>query len=219
MVTYQDIIKDPAINVYIEQADAALRYLGYTEHAYAHVGRCAETAGRLLRQLGYSDREVELAKIAGYMHDIGNVVNRTDHAQSGAMMAFRLLDHQQMDPGEIAVIISAIGNHDESTAFPVNPVAAALILADKSDVRRTRVRNPDMIYFDIHDRVNYAVVNADLNLDIEHREITLLLTIDNQISSVADYFEIFLGRMLLCKRAATYFDLSFRLKVNDIQLM
>ena len=177
----------------------------------------AKEAGRLLELLGYSKREQELARIAGYLHDIGNVINRVDHAQSGAVMAFRILDHLQMDPEEIATVIAAIGNHDEKTAFPVNPVAAALILADKSDVRRSRVRSKETIAFDIHDRVNYSVVASENRMNKD--ELELHLTIDTDICSVMDYFEIFLERMMLCRKAAERLGLRFRLIVNGQKLL
>lgn len=211
---YNDILASKEIRTYITQADASLLALGFTEHSFAHVFKCAETAAGLLRQLGYDDRQIELAKIAGYMHDIGNVINRTDHAQSGAVMAFRILDKLGMAPEDVAVVITAIGNHDEHTAFPVNAVAAALILADKTDVRRSRVRNRDTISFDIHDRVNYAVTEADLELDRVSGSLTLTLTIDTDICSVMDYFEIFLTRMVLCRKAAEFFSLKFRMTIN-----
>ena len=211
---YNMILANEEIRTYITQADASLLALGFTEHSFAHVVKCAETAATLLRQLGYDERQVELAKIAGYMHDIGNVINRDDHAQSGAVMAFRILDKLGMAPEDVALVITAIGNHDEHTAFPVNAVAAALILADKTDVRRSRVRNRDTIRFDIHDRVNYAVTEADLRLDREAGQLTLHLTIDTEICAVMDYFEIFLSRMLLCRKAAEYFSLEFKLVIN-----
>lgn len=217
MVSYQDIVQNETVKTYIRKADETLTALGYTEHSFAHVGIVAKEAGRLLEQLGYSDREQELAKIAGYLHDIGNVINRVDHAQSGAVMAFRILDHLQMDPEEIATVISAIGNHDEKTAFPVNPVAAALILADKSDVRRSRVRSKETIALDIHDRVNYSVVASENK--IENDELELHLTIDTEICSVMDYFEIFLERMMLCRKASEALGLRFRLIVNGQKLL
>ena len=213
-LTYQDIRTNPEIRTYITQADASLLALGYTEHSFAHVTRCAQVAADLLSRLGYEDRQVELARISGYMHDIGNVVNRVDHAQSGAVMAFRILDKMGMAPEDVAVVVTAIGNHDEGTAYPVNAVAAALILADKSDVRRSRVRNRATIRFDIHDRVNYAVERSDLKLDTDAKTLTLELTIDTEISSVMDYFEIFMNRMILCRKAAEYFGLEFRMTIN-----
>ncbi len=218
-VTYEMVRHSEEINTYIRQADASLVALGYTEHSFAHVTRCAETASGLLQQLGADERQVELARIAGYMHDIGNLVNRVDHAQSGAVMAFRILDKMGMSPEDTALVVTAIGNHDESTAFPVNGVAAALILADKTDVRRSRVRNRDTIRFDIHDRVNWAVEHSQLDLDKAAGTVTLVIRLDTQVCSVMDYFEIFLARMLLCRKAAEYFGLTFRLEVNGQQLV
>ena len=162
---------------------------------------------------------MELAKIAGYLHDIGNLINRVDHSQSGAIMAFRILDHLKFDPEEIAIIVSAIGNHDEGTGVPVSPVAAALILADKSDVRRNRVHNTDSSTFDIHDRVNYSVTKAELKINEAHTLIKLKLTVDTHFSSVMDYFEIFMQRMLLCRKAAETLGLQFKLMINEQQLM
>ena len=211
---FETIKNSPEIRTYITQADASLLALGYTEHSFAHVTRCAQVAADLLSILGYEERQVELARISGYMHDIGNVVNRVDHAQSGAVMAFRILDKMGMAPEDVAVVVTAIGNHDEGTAYPVNAVAAALILADKSDVRRSRVRNRATIRFDIHDRVNYAVERSDLKLDTDAKTLTLELTIDTEISSVMDYFEIFMNRMILCRKAAEYFGLEFRMTIN-----
>ena len=219
MITFHQIKHDPQILTYIEQADKALEALGYTEHSLAHVGKVSETAGRILTELGHPSREAELARIAGYLHDIGNIVNRIDHAQSGAVMAFRLLDKLGMDPAEISVVISAIGNHDESTAFPVNPVAAALILADETDVRRTRVRNQDLSSFDIHDRVNYAVTKSSAFLTEDRTEFVLRITVDTEISPVLDYFEIFMERMLLCRRASAKLGLQFRLSVNGQMML
>lgn len=218
-VTYEDIRNNPEIRTYITQADASLIALGFTEHSFAHVTKCAETASSLLRDLGYSQREIELAKIAGFMHDIGNVINRNDHAQSGAVMAFRILDKLGMDPAEVAVVITAIGYHDDKTAFPVNAVAAALLLADKTDVRRSRVRNRETINFDIHDRVNYAVEKSDLALDAAAKTVTLTLSINTEVCAVMDYFEIFLDRMLLCRKAAEFFSLKFTLNINGLNLL
>ena len=218
-ITYEMIQHNPDINTYITQADASLIAMGFTEHSFAHVTKCANVASKLLQDLGYSESEQELAKIAGYMHDIGNVVNREDHAQSGAIMAFRLLDKLGMDASDIAAVVTAIGNHDEHTAFPVNAISAALILADKTDVRRSRVRNRDTINFDIHDRVNYAVERSDVTLDRERGTITLALTINTQVCAVMDYFEIFLTRMLLCRKAAEFFHLSFKLDINGVNVL
>lgn len=218
-MTYSDVRKNEEINTYIRQADAALSALGYTEHSFAHVTMVAEKAGYILQTLGYSERNVELAKIAGYLHDIGNLVNRIEHSQSGAVMAFRILDHLNFPPEEICTIVSAIGNHDEGTGVPVSPLAAALILADKSDVRRNRVRNEDIATFDIHDRVNYSVTSAELMIDDDHESIQLTLTIDTEYGSVMDYFEIFLDRMILCRKAAERLGLQFKLVINDHPLI
>lgn len=218
-VTFEDIRNNEEIQTYISAADKALSELGFTEHSFAHVTRCAYGASDILHKLGYHERECELAQIAGYIHDIGNIINRIDHAQSGAVMAFRILDKLGMDPAETARIICAIGNHDESTGVAVSAISAALILADKSDVRRSRVRNIDISAFDIHDRVNYAVEKSNLELHEQQRVITLYLTIDTGISSVMDYFEIFLGRMLLCRKAADYLGLKFRLNINGLSML
>ena len=218
-MTYEEIKKNGAIRTYISQADDSLRALGYTEHSFAHVTAVAEGAAYILSTLGFSAREIELVRIAGYLHDIGNLVNRSEHSQSGALMAFRILDNLGFPPEEIALITTAIGNHDEGTGVPVNPLAAALILADKSDVRRSRVRNADVSTFDIHDRVNYSVMNADLTINDARTLITLSLTVDTAISSVMEYFEIFLQRMLLCKRAAGFFNLAFKMKVNGTSVL
>ena len=219
MVTFEQIRSSAEIQTYITQADASLLALGFTEHSFAHVTRCAETASGLLRDLGYGDREVELSRIAGYMHDIGNVVNRHDHAISGATMAFRILDKMGMEPADVATVITAIGHHDDTTAFPVNAVAAALILADKTDVRRSRVRNRDTISFDIHDRVNYAVERSDVELNQAAKTVTLILSINTSVCAVMDYFEIFLDRMLLCRKAAEFFGLTFKLEINGLALL
>lgn len=218
-MTYDQIRHDEEIRTYIERADDALCALGYTEHNQPHVCRVAEEAGRILSCLGYSARDVENARIAGYMHDIGNIVNRHDHCQSGAVMAFSLLRERGFDACDIADIMTAIGNHDEGAGTPVSAIAAALILADKSDVRRSRVRNTDHISFDIHDRVNYSVEKSTLSVNEEKTLLTLSLTIDTSIGSVSDYFEIFLERMLLCRRAAECLGLGFRLVINEQVLM
>ena len=213
-MTYEEIRRDEAVKVYIAQADASLNALGFTEHSFAHVTRVSETAGYILKTLNYPERTIELAKIAGYLHDIGNVVNRVDHSQSGAVMAFRSLDRMNFPPEEIAAIVTAIGNHDEGTGVPVNAVAAALIIADKSDVRRSRVRKKADIAHDIHDRVNYSVTGSDLKIDVEQKTITLSITVDTQVSSVMEYFEIFMKRMLLCRKAAERLELTFKLTIN-----
>ena len=216
-ITLEDVKHNRAVNAYIEKADESLIALGYTEHSYPHVLKVADTASKILLKLGHSERDAELARIAGYLHDIGNVINRVDHAQSGAVMAFRLLDNMGADPDDIATIITAIGNHDEKTAFPVNSVAAALILADKTDVRRSRVRKQPIEQFDIHDRVNYSVTKADLDIDTE--AITLRITIETELCNVLEYLEIFLDRMLLCRKAAVQLGVEFHLVVNGQQMM
>lgn len=219
MVTYNDVKQDSAVRTYIQKADLSLLALGYTEHSFAHVTKVAETAGSILAELGFDERTVELAKIAGYLHDIGNLVNRIDHSQSGAVMAFRILDRMQMDPGEIADVVTAIGNHDEGTGVPVNHLAAALILADKSDVRSTRVRNGDPSTYDIHDRVNLSVYSAQLTVDRDAGIVRLTLLVDTTISAVMDYFEIFLTRMILCRKAAEKLGLRFALTINGQNLL
>lgn len=219
MLTYEQLTKSEAIRTYIIRADESLTALGYTEHSFAHVVRVAQTVGYILETMGYDARTVELGKIAGYLHDIGNLVNRKDHSQSGAVMAWSILNDMGCDPGEIATIVTAIGNHDEGTGVPVNPVAAAMILADKSDVRRTRVRNKDVSTFDIHDRVNYSVKKSELAINEEKTEVKLRLNVDTEYGSVMNYFEIFMGRMLLCCKAAEKLGLKFKLMINDQQLI
>ena len=215
MICFNDIRKNEAIKAYINAADASLSALGYTEHSFAHVTKVAENAATILETLGYDARSVELARIAAYLHDIGNLVNRDEHSQSGAVMAFRILDKLGMEPEEIATVVTAIGNHDEGTGVAVNPVAAALIIADKTDVRRTRVRNRDFSTFDIHDRVNYSVFDTVLTVDKHDHEVRLSIKIDTEISSIMDYFEIFLGRMIMCRKSAETLGLAFRLSIND----
>lgn len=215
MITYDSLRRNDEVKTYIQRADSALCALGYTEHCFAHVGRVSRVAGDLLLSLGHDERVIELARIAGLLHDIGNVVNRVDHSQSGALMAFRLLDRLGMSAEDICTVITAIGNHDEGTGVPIDEVSAALILADKSDVRRSRVRNNDLTTFDIHDRVNYSVTNSELKLSEDKRELCLSLTVDTQYSSIMDYFEIFLERMNLCRRAAEKLGLRFRLMINE----
>ena len=217
-MTYEEIKKIEAVRTYIAQADASLGALGYTEHSFAHVCRVAETTGYILETLGFSERTVELGKIAGYLHDIGNLVNRVDHSQSGAIMVFRLLDQWGFDPEDISVVVTAIGNHDEGTGVPVNEVAAALILADKSDVRRTRVRTKEIADFDIHDRVNYSVTKSELKINEAQTNVKLKLFVDTRFSPVLDYFAIFTNRMLMCRRAAEKLGLQFKLIINEQQL-
>ena len=219
MVTYDTLRQDAAINTYITRADESLSALGFTEHSFPHVCRVAELAGDILRTLGYDAHEIELARIAAYLHDIGNLVNRVDHSQSGAVMAFRILAHMAIDAADIATVVTAIGNHDEGTGVPVNATAAALILADKSDVRRNRVRNRDIATFDIHDRVNYSVEHSALRVLPEEKVALLELTVDTKFSSVMDFFEIFMKRMLLCRRAAERLGLRFQLTINGQQLI
>ena len=217
-MSYEEIRNNPTIRTYIQKADQSLAALGFTEHSFAHVTRVAEMAGYILTTLGYPERTVEITKIAGYLHDMGNLVNRVDHSQSGAVMAFRILDNLGFDPEEIATIVTAIGNHDEGTGVPVDEVAAALILADKSDVRRSRVRNQDIQNFDIHDRVNYSVTKSELKINEAHTLIKLKLSVDTRFGSVMDYFEIFMGRMILCRKAAEKLGLQFKLMINEQQL-
>ena len=219
MLTYAQVKKSEAIKTYIIRADESLISLGYTEHSFAHVFHVAEMAGYILKTLNFDERTIELSKIAGYLHDIGNLVNRKDHSQSGAVMAWSILNDMGCDPAEIATIVTAIGNHDEGTGVPVNAVAAALILADKADVRRSRVRNSDISTFDIHDRVNYSVIESDLKINEEKTQVYLRLKVDTQYGSVMDYFEIFMGRMLLCRKAAEKLGLQFKLSINDQQLI
>lgn len=217
LVTFQDIVKNKEIKTYLEKGDKYLGTLGYTNHSLLHAQRAAKVAHDILTALHFDKRTAELARIAGYIHDIGNVVNRIDHAQSSAVIAFQILTRMGMEPREIAKVIAAIGNHDEGTGTPVNQVAAALILADKSDVRRSRVRNRDRSAFDIHDRVNYAVTQSDISV-LDDRTIRLDLKIDTEICSLMDYFEIFLTRMAMCKRAADFLGTSFELVINGTKL-
>ena len=219
MLTYEEVTKNEAIRTYIMRADESLLALGFTEHSFAHVVHVAETAGYILDTLGYDKRTVELAKIAGYLHDIGNLVNRSEHSQSGAVMAWSILNDMGCQPSEIATIVTAIGNHDEGTGVPVNAVAAALILADKADVRRSRVRNNDISKFDIHDRVNYSVKKSLLKINDDHTIVKLKLSVDTQFGSVMDYFEIFMARMILCRKAAEKLGLQFKLIINDQHLI
>lgn len=219
MITYESIKKNENIRTYILKADRSLGSLGFTEHSFAHVCMVAETCGYILETLGYSEHEVDLAKIAAFLHDIGNVVNRSEHSQSGALMAFRLLDNLNMPAEDIAEIVTAIGNHDEGTGTPVSPIAAALILADKSDVRRSRVRNQEPTTFDIHDRVNYSVTKVQLKINEDKTLIKLKLNIDPHYGSVMDYFEIFMERMILCRKAAEFLGLQFKLFINEQQLI
>ncbi|MBQ3094755.1 MAG: HD domain-containing protein [Clostridia bacterium] len=220
MLTYEDIRHNEQINSLIEGGNAALAVLGFTDHGYAHAGLTADIASYILKTLGHDERTCELAKIAAYMHDIGNAVNRADHALTGATLAFSILSGLGMSPKDVTAVVTAIGNHDERAANAVTPISAALIIADKSDVRRSRVRClPTDISFDIHDRVNYAVVSSRLDVDKENRLISLNLIIDTEICPVMDYFEIFLTRMLLCRDAAKFLELQFELIINNTRML
>jgi len=219
MIRFTDIQQNQAIRTYIQKADETLSVQGFTDHSFPHVTKVAVEAGEILSALGYSEREAELAQISGFLHDIGNVINRSGHAQSGALIAFQLLKEMGADPEEVATVITAIGNHDEGTSAPVSPICAAVILADKSDVRRSRVRNRNIGTFDIHDRVNYSVTESGLTINKERTEINLDLTIDTSQCAVMDYFEIFLTRMSLCRRAAEMLQLRFTLTINGQQLL
>ena len=219
MITFADIKKNDDIRAYIKKADESLIALGFTEHSFAHVNNVCKGVEYILETMGYSEHDIELGKIAAYMHDIGNIVNRVDHSQSGAVMAFRILDNMGMPAEDIATIVTAIGNHDEGTGVAVNPIAAALILADKSDVRRSRVRNTNIASFDIHDRVNYSVENSLLKINRDKTIIKLKLTVDTRMSSVMDYFAIFLNRMNMCRKAADTLGLKFKLIINEQPLI
>ena len=218
-MTFQEIAKNEQIRTYIQRADESLVALGYTEHSFSHVTHVAQMAGKILATLGHDSHTVEIARIAGYLHDIGNLVNRVEHSQSGAVMAFRILNDLNFPVEDIATIVTAIGNHDEGTGVPVNAVAAALILADKADVRRSRVRNENIAAFDIHDRVNYSVKKSVLKINEEKTIVKLKLTVDTKYGSVMDYFEIFMGRMILCRQAAEKLGLQFKLIINEQQLV
>lgn len=219
MLTYNEIIKNETIKTYIIKADESLAALGYTEHSFAHVMHVSQMAGYILETLGYDTHSVELAKIAGYLHDIGNLVNRKDHSQSGAIMAYSILNDMGCSAEDVATIVTAIGNHDEGSGVPVNAVAAAMILADKADVRRSRVRNQDKSTFDIHDRVNYSVKESKLKINQDKTIVKLKLTIDTKYGSIMDYFEIFMQRMILCRKAAEKLGLEFKLIINEQPLM
>ena len=219
MITFSDIKNDERIKTFIARADASLLALGYTEHSFAHVGMVSSNAAYILEMLGYSEHEVELVRIASYLHDIGNLVNRIDHAQSGAFLAFELLRARNFPVDEVIKVTTAIGHHDEKTAAAVTPIAAALILADKSDVRTSRVRNKKTVSTDIHDRVNYAVSNSKLDINAEKKMICLTLKIDTLVCAVMDYFEIFLERMVLCKKSAEFLGCDFELIINDTRLL
>ncbi|MCD2493217.1 HD domain-containing protein [Lacrimispora sp. NSJ-141] len=218
-ITYKSLKESKKIKAYIEQGDAVLGALGFTEHSEKHAVKTAETAGKILKELGCEKRTAELARIAGYLHDIGNCVNRNDHAHSGALMAFQLLREQGMNAGETAVVVSAIGEHDEHTGTAVDAVSAALILADKTDVRRNRVRNKIKETFDKHDRVNYAAKSSKLMIQAEKKVITLNIELDESMCSMMDYFEIFLQRMLMCRRAAEMLGMRFKMTANGSKIV
>ena len=218
-ITFEFIRDHPRVRLYVRMADAALESIGYTEHGERHVGLVSRIAFNVLKRMGRPERQCELAAIAGYLHDIGNAVNRDHHAQTGGVMAMQILNDFGMDDLEVLKVIAAIGNHHENDGDPVNAVAAAVILADKSDVHRTRVRNPDMIRFDIHDRVNYAVERSFLNVEEEAKRITLELTVDTAISQVMEYFEIFMTRMLASRKAAMHLGATFGMMVNGNRLV
>jgi metal-dependent HD superfamily phosphatase/phosphodiesterase len=220
VVTLRDVKLNPYVKAYIDGGNDTTEALGYTDHGVRHASIVAAIARNLLERLGYSERDQELAAIAGYTHDMGNVVSRYFHAQVGAVLVERILSEMGMDPAEVAVVMAAIGSHDpEETCVAVSPVSAALIIADKSDVHRSRVRNPDITKFDVHDRVNYAATRSFVDVNPESRVITLKLDVDTEISPVMEYFEIFLTRMLACKRAAEFLDTRFELTINNVQLL
>ncbi|MCR5108269.1 MAG: HD domain-containing protein [Lachnospiraceae bacterium] len=210
--------KDHDINVYIEEQNKSMHALGFTEHGYAHIGIVKERTGYILSTLGMDDHTIDLALTSAWLHDIGNVVNRIDHSQSGAMMAFYLLDKMGVRAEDIAPIIRAIGNHDEGSGVPVSDIAAALILADKSDVRRSRVQD-EAKDFDIHDRVNYSVTSSILKINRDHTAIKLKLKVDTEYSEIGEFFEIFMERMILCRKAANFLKLDFHLIINEQTLM
>ena len=218
-ITFEEIRQNEEIKAYVSKADLSLEAMGYTDHSFGHVGKCADTVGKILSVLNYSSHDIELGKIAAYMHDIGNAINRVDHGQTGALMAFTILTKLGMEPNDIATIIGAIGNHDESAAYPINPITAALIIADKTDVRRSRVRVIHSLENDIHDRVNYAVVNSSLDIDAKQKTITLNIELDTKIAPVMEYFEIFLTRTNLSKLAAAKLGLKFKLVINGLELI
>lgn len=219
MITLEDVIKDEEVEAFVKASQKQLNALGYTEHSYRHIGIVSKRTGEILQKLGYDEKTVELGKIAGYLHDIGNCVNRTDHAHSGAILAYNILKEIGMPADDRTEIVMAIGNHDEGTGTAVSDISAALILADKSDVHRDRVTNTNMSTFDIHDRVNYAVTDANLEIDAEFRKVILNLTIDTQICPVLDYFQIFMDRTMMSKYAAKYLHIWFELVINGTKLL
>ena len=219
MVTLKDVIENEEVDALIRGAQKQLDNLGYTEHSHRHISIVSKRAGEILETLGYPQRTVELAQIAGYLHDIGNCVNRTDHAHSGAILSYNILKDMGMPVEERTEIMMAIGNHDEQTGTAISDISAAIILADKSDVHRNRVSNTNLSTFDIHDRVNYAVTDAELKIDSKERKIVLNLTIDTKICPVLDYFEIFMDRTMMSKYAAKYLNIWFELVINNTKLL
>ncbi|HEX9824029.1 MAG TPA: HD domain-containing protein [Actinomycetota bacterium] len=217
-ISIDEIRDDPTLSAYIAQADRVMDGMGYTEHGFRHANLTGRIAHNVLERLGFDGRTRDLGAIAGYLHDIGNTVSRTDHGQTGAVLVHTILG-DRMEAGDLAIVMGAIGNHEEEYGQAVGPVAAAVILADKSDVHRSRVRKADQIEFDIHDRVNYAAEESFLRVDSEARTVTLELTIDTTISHVMEYFEIFLDRMVMCRRAAEQLDCRFRLVINQTELL
>ena len=219
MITLEDVRKNPEVQALVSGSQQQLNVLGYTEHSIRHTSIVSERAGKILQDLGYPPERVELAKIAGYLHDIGNCVNRQDHAHSGAILAYDILKDIGMDPQLRTEIMTAIGNHDEATGTAVSDISAALILADKSDVHRNRVVKTNIATFDKHDKVNYAVTDAQITLEKEKRKIVLSIKIDTEICPVLDYFEIFIDRMIMSKFAAKYLKIWFELIINDTKLL
>lgn len=219
MITLEDVVKSEEVNALIEGSQQQLNVLGYTEHSKRHIGIVSKRAGDILKALGYPEERIELARIAGFLHDIGNCVNRIEHAQSGAILAYNILKEIGMNAKDRTEIMMAIGNHDEGTGTAVSDISAALILADKSDVHRDRVVKQNPSTFDIHDRVNYAVTDSDLIIDAENRKVILDITIDTDICPVLDYFEIFMDRTMMSKYAAKYLKVWFELIINDTRLL
>lgn len=218
-VTLDEVRRDPEVEAFITKANEYTGVIGFTEHGLRHANLTASIAGNVLRRLGFEDHTIQLAAIAGYLHDIGNLVSRANHEHTGAVLADSILRRRGMPPDERAIVMGAVGNHEEAHGSPVSPVGAAVILADKSDVHRTRVRNPNTTAFDIHDRVNYAVEHSFLRVDEKSKTVTLELTIDTEISQVMEYFEIFLGRMTMCRRAAEFLTCGFKLLINGTKLL
>lgn len=219
MITLEEVIKNEEVQAFVNASQKQLKALGYTEHSNRHIGIVSQRTGEILEKLGYDEKTIELGRIAGYLHDIGNCINRVDHAHSGAILAYNILKEMGMPAEDRTEIVMAIGNHDEATGTAISDISAALILADKSDVHRDRVINTNMSTFDIHDRVNYAVTNANLELDEKERKVKLNLSIDTKICPVLDYFEIFMDRTMMSKYAAKFLKIWFELIINDTKLL